>query len=487
MPHEILAAKPAIFSEEKARGRHVAPRVLFACIAGDALVILLSLAFSSWLRFGTRLAQFGSDARWINWTEYFGHAAFGALLFVLLLPHRELYDLQRILKFRHVAALILKAAVTWLLVFMAFAWLLRSDREISRIYVLVAFAVTTSSLLLWRFLLYKFVSDEAVAHRLRQRILFVGWSKAAGSLARAITDDRRQPYEIAGHIPSTHEPESGHDPVFVRNLGNQENLTDVIRAEEIDMVIAADMSSSDAETASLASVCEKEMVDFKVIPRGFQILLSCLRLQTVSGVPVLGISYFPLENPFNIMVKQLVDWAGGLAGLLLSAPVIALFGLLVYLESPGPVIYRQRRVGRHGRPFWIYKIRSMRINAEGDGKVGWTVKDDPRRLRVGGFMRRWNIDELPQFWNVLKGDMSLVGPRPERPELIDIFKEEISHYNARHNIKPGMTGWAQVNGFRGDTDLNERIRCDLYYIENWSPLLDFQIMLMTLARQKNAA
>jgi exopolysaccharide biosynthesis polyprenyl glycosylphosphotransferase len=216
-------------------------------------------------------------------------------------------------------------------------------------------------------------------------------------------------------------------------------------------------------------------------------MLSCLRLQTVSSVPVLGLSYSPLDNPLNALVKQMVDWVGGVVGLLLSAPFIAIFGLLVYLESPGPIIYRQRRLGCRGREFWIYKIRSMKMNAEAGGKVGWTVKDDPRRLRVGGFMRRMNIDELPQFWNVLKGDMSLVGPRPERPELIDVFKEEISHYNARHSIKPGITGWAQVNGFRGDTDLNERIRCDLYYIENWNPLLDFQIMLMTCLRQKNAA
>jgi lipopolysaccharide/colanic/teichoic acid biosynthesis glycosyltransferase len=186
------------------------------------------------------------------------------------------------------------------------------------------------------------------------------------------------------------------------------------------------------------------------------------------------------------MLKQLIDLVGGLAGFVLSAPVIALFGVLVYLESPGPIIYRQRRLGQAGRPFWIFKIRSMKMDAERDGKVGWTVKDDPRRLHIGAFMRRWNIDELPQFWNVIKGEMSLVGPRPERPELIKVFKEEIPHYNARHHIKPGLTGWAQVNGFRGDTDLNGRIRCDLYYIENWSPLLDFQIMLMTLFKKKNA-
>jgi exopolysaccharide biosynthesis polyprenyl glycosylphosphotransferase len=370
---------------------------------------------------------------------------------------------------------------------MAVSWLLRTEREISRIYVLLAFTVLTTSFMLWRLALSRIVSAEALASRVRQRVLFVGWSDAARSLARAILDDHRHPYEIIGYVPLPEAPAAGRHSVFVRKLGESDRVPDILREHSVDMVILADMNAAAGETVALANLCEKEMIDFKVIPSCFQVMLSCLRLQTVSNVPVLGLSYSPLDNPLNALVKQAVDWIGGAIGLLLSSPLIAAFGLMVYLESPGPIIYRQRRLGCRGRTFWIYKIRSMKMDAEAGGKVGWTVKDDPRRLRVGGFMRRWNIDELPQFWNVLKGDMSLVGPRPERPELIDVFKEEISHYNARHSIKPGITGWAQVNGFRGDTDLNERIRCDLYYIENWNPLLDFQIMLMTCLRQKNAA
>jgi lipopolysaccharide/colanic/teichoic acid biosynthesis glycosyltransferase len=166
----------------------------------------------------------------------------------------------------------------------------------------------------------------------------------------------------------------------------------------------------------------------------------------------------------------------------LSAPIIAVFAFLVYRESPGAVLYRQLRLGQHGRPFWIYKIRSMRLDAESDGRVGWSTAGDPRRLRIGAFMRRWNIDELPQFWNVLQGDMSLVGPRPERPELIDRFKEEISHYNARHNIKPGITGWAQVKYHYGASvdDALEKLQYDLYYIKNLSIALDLYIVFETI-------
>jgi exopolysaccharide biosynthesis polyprenyl glycosylphosphotransferase len=203
-------------------------------------------------------------------------------------------------------------------------------------------------------------------------------------------------------------------------------------------------------------------------------------------MPILGIGRLPLHHAFNNAVKRALDIAGAVIGLLLAAPVIGVFCAIVYYESPGPVIYRQRRVGLNGRPFDIFKIRSMKPDAERAGAPGWTVRDDPRRLRIGSFMRAWNIDELPQFWNVLKGDMSLVGPRPERPELIEDFKEEIPHYNVRHHIKPGITGWAQVNGLRGDTCLRERVKFDLDYIENWNLVFDFRIMIMTLLSRKGA-
>jgi exopolysaccharide biosynthesis polyprenyl glycosylphosphotransferase len=203
-------------------------------------------------------------------------------------------------------------------------------------------------------------------------------------------------------------------------------------------------------------------------------------------MPVLGIGKMPLHHAFNNAGKRAVDIVGSLIGMVVLAPVMAAFATMVYLESPGSVIYRQRRIGLNGRPFYILKIRSMKLDAEAAGIPGWTVKDDPRRLKVGAFMREWNIDELPQFWNVLRGDMSLVGPRPERPELIESFKEDIPHYNVRHNIKPGVTGWAQVNGLRGDTCLRERVKFDLDYIENWNFILDFQIMLMTLYKRRGA-
>jgi exopolysaccharide biosynthesis polyprenyl glycosylphosphotransferase len=395
-----------------------------------------------------------------------------------------LYDLHVMLNLRRTVPMIFKAAISWFIAYMTLSWLLRYDREISRVYVIIGFVVTTTSLVVWRRLLYWILSSECIAQRLRQRILFVGWSEPAAAIAKAINSDNRHLYEIAGYVPTKRQ--SVTSPAMPK-LGSFARVPEVLREDEIDTVLLADLDPSAIDTVALANLCEKEMIDFKVIPNNCsEIFLSCLRLQTVSSVPVLGVAGIPLDLPLNILAKQALDLVGGFLGFVLSAPIITLFGLLVYLESPGPIVYRQRRLGRYGKPFWIYKIRSMKMDAESDGEVGWTVKNDPRRLRIGAFMRSWNIDELPQFWNVIKGEMSLVGPRPERPELIKIFKEEIPHYNARHNIKPGITGWAQVNGFRGNTDLSERIRCDLYYIENWSLLLDLQILFMTAWSRNNA-
>jgi lipopolysaccharide/colanic/teichoic acid biosynthesis glycosyltransferase len=199
----------------------------------------------------------------------------------------------------------------------------------------------------------------------------------------------------------------------------------------------------------------------------------------------LSVSEPPLESFGNRAVKRVVDILGSLVGLLAGIPILTVFGLLLRRESPGPIIYRQRRTGRGGRPFYMFKIRSMCLDAEPNGPQ-WTDENDPRRLRIGAFMRKWNIDEIPQYWNVFKGDMSLVGPRPERPELISGFERRIPHYNARHACLPGMTGWAQMNGWRGKTSLEKRVECDLWYLENWTLALDFRIMFLTLLRYKNA-
>ena len=242
------------------------------------------------------------------------------------------------------------------------------------------------------------------------------------------------------------------------------------------------------EMMELADVCEKEMIEFKLVPTCFRVLLSGLHLETSERDA--GSRDFAAALAFGI--EQSLEahrryHRRSNCVSCLSLPLLAVFGAMIYLESPGPIFYRQRRLGKNGKVFEIIKLRSMGTDAESNGKPGLDGKGRSRGFCVSGqFMRSWNIDEIPQFWNVLRGEMSLVGPRPERPELIETFKEEIPHYNARHNIKPGITGWAQVNGFRGDTDLRERVRFDLDYIERWNMFFDFQIILLTFLQRENA-
>lgn len=461
--------------------------LLVTSFFGDALAVMIGLAFASWLRFATPLNRFGAaESAHIPWTDYARHVVFGTALFLVLLAVFRLYATPHMLRLRQSAGVLLKSAGAWLLAHFALTALLRPESDVSRVYVFLGVAHALLALVGWRALLNRYVARSAAREQLHRRVLFVGWSEPAASFIDTVTSRRDPFYEIAGCIPSPAGRYTATPPARVRKLGDYHQLRDLLERHSVDLVVLADMSMPAGETLGLVNLCEKEMVEFKIIPNCFQILLSGLHLETISGVPVLGLSRLPLDNPFNLAVKEALDLVGGLVGLVLSTPLIALFGYLVHRESPGPIFYTQTRLGRDGRHFKIIKIRSMRLDAEASGKAGWSTKNDPRRLRIGSFMRRWNIDELPQFWNVVKGDMSLVGPRPERPELIVDFKEAIPHYNARHSIKPGITGWAQVNGLRGDTDLRERVRHDLHYIESWSLALDLQILFRTLFTRKNA-
>jgi exopolysaccharide biosynthesis polyprenyl glycosylphosphotransferase len=273
-------------------------------------------------------------------------------------------------------------------------------------------------------------------------------------------------------------------------LGNIDDLPEILARHQLDIVIAARTDLPRKQMLRVVECCERAYVEWKVIPSSFQILLSGLRLQTIGRLPVLGVEDLAINNLFNRAMKRAVDLLGAFVGLMLSAPVIAVLAILIKRESPrGPIFFRQTRIGAAHRNFTLWKLRSMVPEAgAADAERQSTARNDTRMLRIGAFMRRWNLDELPQFWNVLRGDMSLIGPRPERPLHVDRLSSEIPHYLPRHLAKPGMSGWAQVNGLRGDTSIAQRIQHDIYYIENWSLWLDLQILLLTFVRwrQDNA-
>jgi exopolysaccharide biosynthesis polyprenyl glycosylphosphotransferase len=418
-------------------------------------------------------------------SAYTGHFIFGSILFLGLAGRMGMYSPQNVLRLRKTFIAATNAAIVWALMYLFLSLVFSFSPLISRIFVALSMCGGLALVLIWRRILLAIIDWLGISRQLRQRLLIVGSNTEANKLTAAIMNDPSRAYDIVGCLPLAHNQSRLNPPKEIRRLGVYQEIKDIHERDRIDIVLLDDLDPDTGEVIALSEFCQREMIQFKMVPTYFQILISGLHLESISGAPVLGIARLPLDSRLCRIFKRSIDIVGAIVGLVLTLPLLVVFGALVYRESPGPVIYRQQRMGRRGHNFEMYKIRSMRLDAEKDGPR-WTQPNDSRCLKIGAFMRKWNIDEVPQFWNVLTGQMSLVGPRPERPELIEDFKDQIRHYNARHNVKPGMTGWAQIRGLRGETNLDERIRCDLYYLENWTPILDFYIMLVTFFRNLNA-
>jgi exopolysaccharide biosynthesis polyprenyl glycosylphosphotransferase len=336
----------------------------------------------------------------------------------------------------------------------------------------------------WRTGVYAWLTRRGRVERLQRRTAMLGWTPDAAALVADLQRAATHPLRPIGWIRL---PGDILGPEGFPELGTLNNLPRILREQRVDAVIAA-RTDLPAEALRFAmESCEASFVEWKVVPSSFQILTSGLRLDTVGRVPILGVEDLAIHRPLHRLAKRLFDLAGASVGLVLSAPWILVLVMVIRRESPGaPALFTQQRIGARQRPFVLYKLRSMHPEAAAvDHLHQSTPVNDPRLLRIGAWMRRWNLDELPQFWNVLKGDMSLVGPRPERPIHVARLSSEIPHYLPRHLVKPGLTGWAQVNGLRGEGDLARRIQHDIAYIENWSLLGDVQILLLTLLRWRN--
>jgi len=272
-------------------------------------------------------------------------------------------------------------------------------------------------------------------------------------------------------------------------LGRVDDLVEILLTRYFDLVIIA-LTSEDAEDLGyILAQCEKAGIKSNVIPYYYKYVPTQPYMDDLDGLPVIDTRRVPLDNWFKSGLKRAFDIVFALVAILLTTPVMFLAVIMIKLTSPGPVIFYQERVGLNRKPFMMYKFRSMHVQTDEEEREQWTVKNDPRRTKWGSFMRKTSIDELPQFFNVLKGDMSVVGPRPERPFFVEKFREEVPRYMIKHQVRPGITGWAQVNGLRGDTSIEERIDHDLYYIENWTFIFDLQIIFLTVFKgliNKNA-
>lgn len=320
-----------------------------------------------------------------------------------------------------------------------------------------------------------------------KHILLVGYSRAGEEYINKIKANPEWGYEVCG-ILDDHVP-VGAVYKGVRVTGEIDSLPATLKENQLDE-IGITLSLADYERLeSIVNTCEKTGVHTKFIPDYNSVIPSRPYLEDLDGLAVVNIRRVPLANMANMLMKRIVDIIGALFAIVLSSPFMLAAAIGVKLTSRGPLIFKQERVGLHNKSFQMYKFRSMEVQNDADEKKGWTTKNDPRVTKVGRILRSTSIDELPQLFNVLKGDMSLIGPRPERPLFVEKFKEEIPRYMIKHQVRPGITGWAQVNGYRGDTSIKKRIEYDLYYIENWSMAFDFKILFLTFFKgfiNKNA-
>ena len=320
-----------------------------------------------------------------------------------------------------------------------------------------------------------------------KHMLLVGYSRATEEYIDKIKSNPDWGYEICGILDDNVPWGAVYKGVQV--IGDIDVLNSLLNANDFDE-IGITLSLSDYDRLEpIVNICEKSGVHTKFIPDYNSVIPSRPYLEDLDGLAVVNIRRVPLTNIVNKISKRLMDIFGAAVAIVIFSPVMLIAAMGVKLTSKGPVIFKQERVGLHNKPFKMYKFRSMEIQPADDEKKGWTKKNDPRVTKIGKVLRKTSIDELPQLFNVLKGNMSLVGPRPERPLFVEKFKEEIPRYMIKHQVRPGITGWAQVNGYRGDTSIRKRIEYDLYYIENWTITFDFKILFLTFFKgfiNKNA-
>ena len=439
----------------------------------DAFVIAFSYLFACFLQLGFFIEK---DIGRLTTEEYLLPLFFVVPGLLLLYYAFNLYTSKRVQGRRLEIGNIVKANSLMLLIFLSVLMLRHMD-DFSRQLVFLFYGIDTVLEAVVRFLIRRALVNIRKKGMNLKRILLVGYSRAAEEYIDRINANPQWGYVVRGILDDNIERGTMYKGVKV--IGRIDNLLVILPQNHLDEIAITLGLNEYYKLERIVGLCEKSGVHTKFIPDYNNIIPTKPYTEDLLGLPVINIRHVPLSNTFNMMVKRTMDVCGSLLCIVLFSPVMLLMAALIKLTSPGPLIFKQERVGLHNRPFKMYKFRSMEVQTEREEQKGWTVKNDPRVTGIGRFMRKTSIDELPQLFNVLKGDMSLVGPRPERPQFVEKFREEIPRYMVKHQVRPGMTGWAQINGYRGDTSIRKRIEYDLYYIENWTVGLDFKILFLT--------
>ena len=398
-------------------------------------------------------------------------------VYVLIYFLNSVYDPKRTSRIKHECFAIFKANVVGIGALIIGIYVIIKDINYARSVLGLFFFINVFVTMAFRVVLRKSLRYARKRGYNQKHILLVGYSEAAEAFIERIVGNPQWGYSVFGLLDDHKEP--GFEYKGVRVIGPVSALTPILQANDLEEV-AITLALEDYDfLEEVVKECEKQGVHTQFIPDYNKFIPSRAYTEDLFGLPLINIRYVPLANGGYAALKRIADFFGALLGIIVTSPLLIVVAILVKLSSPGPIIFKQQRVGLHNKPFNMYKFRSMYMQDDSEEKKGWTVKDDPRVTGIGKFIRRTSIDELPQLFNILIGDMSIVGPRPERPQFVEKFQEEIPRYMIKHQVRPGLTGWAQVNGLRGDTSIEERIEHDIFYIENWTVGLDVKIFFMT--------
>ena len=450
----------------------------------DALVIIFSYTAAWYLRFKSGI--FELDPWFLSLQEYMKALLIIVPGYLILYYAFQLYTPKRVQGRRYEAWHIIQANTIGLMAYILFLYLTKQS-DFSRTMFFVFFCVNVFSEVTVRNIIREGLRNMRKKGYNQKHILLIGYSRAAEQYIDRILSNPEWGYIVRG-ILADNKPR-GTEYRGIKVLGRVENLTIILPENKLDEIAITLGLAEYHKLEHIVSMCEKSGVHTKFIPDYNNIIPTKPYTEDLLGLPVINIRHVPLSNALNAFTKRCVDLFGAIVALILFSPVMAVVSVIIKATSPGPLIFKQERIGLQNKPFPMYKFRSMVVQDAASEKAKWTVQNDPRVTPIGKFIRKTSIDELPQLFNVLKGDMSLVGPRPERPQFVEKFREEIPRYMVKHQVRPGLTGWAQVNGFRGDTSIRKRIEHDLYYIENWTLGFDFKILFLTFFKgfvNKNA-
>ena len=425
----------------------------------DAGIIGAAYFFSWYLRFKSGL--FVQDAGVLPAKTYFSALFLIIPGYLLLYSIFQLYMPRRVKSYRKELMDIIRANGIGFMIFILVLYFIKQEhfsRQMLCIFFFINISLEFASRYLIRTILWKMRKQGLN----QKHILMIGESQMAEQYMDRLRENPKWGYQVFAH------------------LKDEEKLERILERNELDEVVIALRAEDYGKLERIVDVCEKAGVHTKMIPDFGNVISTRPYIEDVQGIPVIHVRRVPLNIMRNRAAKRAVDLIGATVAIILFSPVMLLTVLVVALTEEGSVIYRQERVGLHNQGFYMYKFRSMIMQDEEKEKAEWSTRNDPRITPVGKLIRRTSIDELPQLFNVLKGEMSLVGPRPERPQFVQKFRDEIPRYMVKHQVRPGMTGWAQINGYRGDTSIEKRIEYDLYYIENWTMVFDMKILILTI-------